>query len=276
MVAAETDFQADHYAGRNIWFGVREFAMGAAMNGIALHGGTKVYGGTFFVFSNYLLPAIRMAAIQGLPVTYVFTHDSIAVGEDGPTHEPVEQLASLRSIPNLQVIRPADGNEVVAAWELALQTTDKPTALILTRQNLAVIEGTLENARQNVAKGGYVVSAEEGTLDGVLLATGSEVKLAIDAQVALKQQGKHVRVISLPSFDLFEAQDAEYKEDVLPKEVTKRLAIEAGTSYGWGQYVGLEGGTVTVDRYGASAPGDKIFEEYGFTVENIVKQYNLL
>ena len=276
MVAAETDFQADAYAGRNIWFGVREFAMGAAMNGIALHGGTKVYGGTFFVFSNYLLPAIRMAAIQGLPVTYVFTHDSIAVGEDGPTHEPVEQLASLRSIPNLQVIRPADGNEVVAAWELALQTTDKPTALILTRQNLAVIEGTLENARQNVAKGGYVVSAEEGTLDGVLLATGSEVKLAIDAQVALKQQGKHVRVISLPSFDLFEAQDAEYKEDVLPKEVTKRLAIEAGTSYGWGQYVGLEGGTVTVNRYGASAPGDKIFEEYGFTVENIVKQYNLL
>ncbi|MCH4169304.1 MAG: transketolase, partial [Streptococcaceae bacterium] len=185
----------------------------------------------------------------------------------------VEQLASLRSIPNLQVIRPADGNEVVAAWELALQTTDKPTALILTRQNLAVIEGTKENARQNVAKGGYVVSAEEGTLDGVLLATGSEVKLAIDAQVALKQQGKHVRVISLPSFDLFEAQDAEYKEGVLPKEVTKRLAIEAGTSYGWGQYVGLEGGTVTVDRYGASAPGDKIFEEYGFTVENIVSKF---
>ncbi|MDR1568160.1 MAG: transketolase [Streptococcaceae bacterium] len=274
MVANETDFQSDNYAGRNIWFGVREFAMGAAMNGIALHAGTKVYGGTFFVFSNYLLPAIRLAAIQNLPVTYVFTHDSIAVGEDGPTHEPVEQLASLRSIPNLQVIRPADGNEVVAAWEIAIQSTDKPTALVLTRQNLPVIEGTKENARQNVSKGGYVVSAEEGVLDGILIATGSEVKLAIDAQLALKQQGKDVRVISLPSFDLFEAQDVAYQEAILPREVTKRLAIEAGSSYGWGRYVGLDGDTITVDQYGASAPEDKIFEEYGFTVENIVRKYN--
>ncbi|MDR1568076.1 MAG: transketolase [Streptococcaceae bacterium] len=273
MVAAETDFDADNYAGRNIWFGVREFAMGAAMNGIALHGGTRVYGGTFFVFSNYLLPAIRMAAIQKLPVVYVFTHDSIAVGEDGSTHEPVEQLASLRSIPNLQVIRPADGNEVVAAWEIAMKTTDKPTALILTRQNLPVLEGTMENARQNVPKGGYIVSEAQGTLDGILIATGSEVKLALDAQVALKQQDKHVRVVSLPSFDLFEAQAEDYQEAVLPREVSKRIAIEAGTSYGWGKYVGLFGATISVDKYGASAPGDKVFEEYGFTVENIVTEF---
>jgi transketolase len=277
MVAVETAFQPDNYQGRNIWFGVREFAMGAAMNGIALHGGTKVYGGTFFVFSNYLLPAIRMAAIQNLPVTYVFTHDSIAVGEDGPTHEPIEQLASVRSMPGLSVLRPADGNEVVAAWKLAIESTDKPTALILSRQNLPVLEGTKEHALENVAKGGYVLSpAKSEVPEGILIATGAEVKLALDAQATLAAQGKDVSVVSLPSFDLFDAQSAAYKESVLPTAVTKRLAIEAGSSFGWAKYVGLAGDTVTIDRYGASAPGEIVFEKFGFTVENVVNKYNSL
>ncbi|MBF7094667.1 transketolase [Streptococcus sp. HF-1907] len=273
MVAAENDFQADNYAGRNIWFGVREFAMAAAMNGIALHGGTRVYGGTFFVFSNYLLPAVRMAALQSLPTVYVMTHDSIAVGEDGPTHEPVEQLASVRSMPNLNVIRPADGNETNAAWKRAVAETDRPTMLVLTRQNLPVLEGTAELAETGVNKGAYVISEAKGDLDGILIATGSEVKLALDAQAELEAQGIHVRVVSMPSQNLFDEQDAAYQEEVLPAAVTKRLAIEAGSSFGWGKYVGLQGKTLTIDTWGASAPGTKIFEEYGFTVDNTVALY---
>lgn len=273
MVAAENDFQADNYAGRNIWFGVREFAMAAAMNGIALHGGTRVYGGTFFVFSNYLLPAVRMAALQSLPTVYVMTHDSIAVGEDGPTHEPVEQLASVRSMPNLNVIRPADGNETNAAWKRAVAETDRPTMLVLTRQNLPVLEGTAELAETGVNKGAYVISEAKGDLDGILIATGSEVKLALDAQAELEAQGIHVRVVSMPSQNLFDEQDAAYQEEVLPAAVTKRLAIEAGSSFGWGKYVGLQGKTLTIDTWGASAPGTKIFEEYGFTVDNAVALY---
>lgn len=273
MVAAENDFQADNYAGRNIWFGVREFAMAAAMNGIALHGGTRVYGGTFFVFSNYLLPAVRMAALQSLPTVYVMTHDSIAVGEDGPTHEPVEQLASVRSMPNLNVIRPADGNETNAAWKRAVAETDRPTMLVLTRQNLPVLEGTAELAETGVNKGAYVISEAKGDLDGILIATGSEVKLALDAQAELEAQGIHVRVVSMPSQNLFDEQDAAYQEEVLPAAVTKRLAIEAGSSFGWGKYVGLQGKTLTIDTWGTSAPGTKIFEEYGFTVDNAVALY---
>ncbi len=273
MVAAENDFQADNYAGRNIWFGVREFAMAAAMNGIALHGGTRVYGGTFFVFSNYLLPAVRMAALQSLPTVYVMTHDSIAVGEDGPTHEPVEQLASVRSMPNLNVIRPADGNETNAAWKRAVAETDRPTMLVLTRQNLPVLEGTAELAEIGVNKGAYVISEAKGDLDGILIATGSEVKLALDAQAELEAQGIHVRVVSMPSQNLFDEQDAAYQEEVLPAAVTKRLAIEAGSSFGWGKYVGLQGKTLTIDTWGTSAPGTKIFEEYGFTVDNAVALY---
>ncbi|MBW1570171.1 transketolase, partial [Streptococcus sp. SPC0] len=198
MVAAETDFQASNYAGRNIWFGVREFAMAAAMNGIALHGGTRVYGGTFFVFSNYLLPAVRMAALQNLPTVYVMTHDSIAVGEDGPTHEPIEQLASVRSMPNLNVIRPADGNETNAAWQRAVSETDRPTMLVLTRQNLPVLEGTSELAQEGVNKGAYILSEAKGELDGIIIATGSEVKLALDTQDKLESEGIHVRVVSMP------------------------------------------------------------------------------
>lgn len=276
MVKAETDFQPDNYAGRNIWFGVREFAMAAAMNGIALHGGTRVYGGTFFVFSNYLLPAVRMAALQQLPTVYVMTHDSVAVGEDGPTHEPIEQLASVRSMPNLNVIRPADGNETNAAWQRALAETNRPTMLVLTRQNLPVLEGTAQLAKDGVNKGAYIISEAKGDLDGIIIATGSEVKLALDTQAALETQGVHVRVVSMPSQNLFDEQDATYKEEILPTAVTKRLAIEAASSFGWGKYVGLAGKTLTIDTWGASAPGNRIFEEYGFTVENAVKLYNSL
>ena len=276
MVKVESDFQSDNYLGRNIWFGVREFAMAAAMNGIALHGGTRVYGGTFFVFSNYLLPAVRMAALQQLPTVYVMTHDSIAVGEDGPTHEPVEQLASVRSMPNLNVIRPADGNETNAAWKRALAETNRPTMLVLTRQNLPVLEGTKELAEDGVNKGAYILSEAKGDLDGILIATGSEVKLALDTQAALEAKGVHVRVVSMPAQNIFDEQDAAYKESILPANVTKRLAIEAGSSFGWGKYVGLQGKTLTIDTWGASAPGAKIFEEYGFTVDNAVSLFESL
>lgn len=277
MVAGEKDFEPGQYEGRNIWYGVREFGMSAAMNGISLHGGSKTYGGTFFVFTDYLRAAIRLAAISKAPVTYVFTHDSIAVGEDGPTHEPVEQLSSLRGMPNLSVIRPADGNEVVAAWEQAITSTDHPTVLVLTRQNLPVLPGTKENARKNVAKGGYVISPQDGDQPtGILIATGSEVALAIEVQKELKKQGKDVSVVSLPSFDLFEKQDAAYKESVLPKAVRKRMSIEMGATFGWERYVGLDGVMLGIDKYGASAPGNTVIEQYGFTVENVVNTFNQL
>ncbi len=245
--------------------------MGAAMNGIALHGGLRIFGGTFFVFSDYLKPAIRLAAIMGLPVTYVFTHDSIAVGEDGPTHEPVEQLAGLRAMPNLSVIRPADGNETAAAWKLSLESTDKPTALVLTRQNLPTIKGTDTNAYEGVSKGAYVISpASKETPDALLLAAGSEVGLAVEAQKALETEGISVSVVSMPSWDRFEQQTAEYKNSVIPKSVKKRLALEMGSSLGWHRYAGDEGEVLGIDTFGASAPGNKILEEYGFTVSNVV------
>ncbi|ALS00640.1 transketolase [Enterococcus silesiacus] len=277
MVAAEKDFEPGQYDGRNIWFGVREFAMAAAMNGIQLHGGSRVYGGTFFVFTDYLRPALRLAALQHTPVTYVLTHDSVAVGEDGPTHEPVEQLASIRCMPGVQVIRPADGNETVAAWKIAMTTKDAPTVLVLSRQNLPVIDGTQEHANEFVQKGAYVISKQKGEKpEGILIATGSEVNLAIEAQKALAEQGQDVSVVSLPSFDLFEKQTAEYKESVLPKDVTKRVAIEAASPFGWERYVGTAGTTVTINHFGASAPGDLVLKEFGFTVENVVSKYNNL
>lgn len=273
MAKAETDFMPDNYAGRNIWFGVREFAMGAIMNGIALHGGTRVYGGTFFVFSNYMLPAVRMAALQDLPVTYVWTHDSIAVGEDGPTHEPVEQLAAVRSMPNLDVIRPADGNEVIAAWRRAVKSKKRPTALILTRQNLPVLERTAELAEFGVNRGAYILSKEEDKLTGILIASGSEVALALAAKEKL---GAGVRVVSMPSMNIFDEQTPEYREEILPRAVRRRLAVEAGTSFGWAKYVGLDGATVTVDKWGASAPASKVLPEYGFTVDNVVAKFKEL
>ncbi|MGX7203639.1 transketolase [Enterococcus pingfangensis] len=276
-IANEAEFQPGSYEGRNIWFGVREFAMASAMNGIHLHGGTRVYGGTFFVFTDYLRPAVRMSAIQNLPVVYVLTHDSVAVGEDGPTHEPIEQLASVRCMPNVQVIRPADGNETSAAWLKALETKNKPTILVLSRQNLPVLPNSKNTAKEGVAKGGYVISkAESNTPDGILIATGSEVNLAVQAQKELKAQGKDVSVVSLPSFDLFEAQDEAYKESVLPKAVTKRVAVEAASPFGWERYIGTEGKMIGIDHFGASAPGDYVLEQFGFTVENVVNTFNEL
>ncbi|MBM7605892.1 transketolase [Metabacillus crassostreae] len=271
------DFTSDNYGGRNIWFGVREFAMGAALNGMALHGGLHAFAGTFFVFSDYLRPAIRLAALMNLPVTYVFTHDSIAVGEDGPTHEPIEQLPSLRAMPNLSVVRPADGNETAAAWKSAIESTSTPTALVLTRQNLKTIKNTKDTAYEGVKKGAYVISpASKETADVLLLASGSEVGLAVDAQQALSQEGIDAAVVSMPAWNRFEAQSEEYKRSVLPKEVKKRLAIEMASPLGWDRYTGDEGDILAINTFGASAPEQRILAEYGFTVENVVDRVKKL
>lgn len=274
MIKGEKDFQAGQYDGRNIWYGVREFAMTAALNGILLHGGTKSYVATFFVFTDYLRPAVRLAALSKIPAIYVMTHDSIAVGEDGPTHEPVEQLSSFRGMHNLTVLRPADGNEVAAAWEVAVTSSDRPTMLVLTRQNLPVLPGTQEAARQNVKKGAYVLSPSDNeTPDGILIATGSEVSLAVKAQKELKAQGHDVSVVSMPSFDLFELQSDDYKESVLPSAVKNRVAIEMGSSFGWHKYAGPEGKILAIDKFGASGNGEAVVEAYGFTPENVVNTY---
>lgn len=271
------DFSATERAGRNIWFGVREFAMGAALNGMALHGGLHVFGGTFFVFSDYVRPAVRLSALMGLPVTYVFTHDSIAVGEDGPTHEPIEHLAALRAMPNLSVIRPADANESAAAWKLAVSSKNKPTALVLSRQNLPVLDVDVNAIYTGVEKGAYVVEkADKEVADALLLATGSEVQLAVAAKKALAGEGIDVTVVSMPDLGRFDEQDAAYKESVLPKNVTKRLAIEMASSFGWHKYVGFEGDVLAIDRFGASAPGETVIEEYGFTVNNVVEKVKAL
>ncbi|MGO4369783.1 transketolase [Paenibacillus sp. MCAF20] len=272
-----TQFKPGSYDGRNIYFGVREFGMAAAMNGIALHSGLKVFGGTFFVFTDYLRPAIRLAAIMKLPVVYVLTHDSIAVGEDGPTHEPIEQLASIRIIPDLTVIRPADANETSAAWAYATENTDGPVALVLTRQNLPILEGTVDNVRENLSRGAYVVSdAANGQPQAQILATGSEVQLAVAAQKALAEEGIQVRVISMPSWNLFEKQSKEYKNSVLLPDVKARLAIEMAHPFGWERYTGDQGDILAIDRFGASAPGDRVIKEYGFTVENVVSKVKAL
>ncbi|MFP3125439.1 transketolase [Ectobacillus funiculus] len=275
LLKGEGNFSAADYSGRNIWFGVREFGMGAALNGMALHGGVKVFGATFFVFSDYLRPAIRLSALMKLPVIYVFTHDSIAVGEDGPTHEPIEQLASLRALPGLSTMRPAEGNETAAAWKLALESKDTPTALVFTRQDLPTLVDA-ERAYEGVKKGAYVISEAKGAAAGLLLASGSEVSLAVEAQKALQEEGIHVSVISMPSWDRFEKQSAAYKESVIPKNVKARLGIEMGASLGWSKYVGDHGSVLAIDQFGASAPGDKLIEEYGFTVENVISQFKKL
>jgi transketolase, bacterial and yeast len=270
-------FKPGSYDGRNIYFGVREFGMAAAMNGISLHRGMKIYGGTFFVFTDYLRPAVRLAALMKQPVVYVLTHDSIAVGEDGPTHEPIEQLASIRIIPGLTVIRPADGNETSAAWAYAVENKENPVALVLTRQNLPILEGTVQGARDNVRKGAYVVSeAANGKPAAQLIATGSEVQLAVAAQKALAEEGIHVRVISMPSWDLFDKQPKEYKDSVLLPDVKARLAIEMAHPFGWERYVGDQGDILGIDTFGASAPGDRVIKEYGFTVENVVSKVKAL
>lgn len=258
---------ADHPLNRNIQFGVREFAMGTVLNGMALHGGLRVYGGTFFVFSDYVKAAIRLSALQGLPVTYVFTHDSIAVGEDGPTHEPIEHLAGLRAIPNLTVLRPADARETQAAWCYALTNKTTPTALVLTRQNLEVEEGS---SFASVSKGAYVIYESGPDFDTILLASGSEVNLAVKAAKELVAQGAKVRVVSVPSTDLFETQPDGYREAILPKAVRRRVAIEMAATQPWYKYVGLDGKVIGIDKFGASAPASEVIEKYGFTVENVV------
>ncbi|HFU4448769.1 TPA: transketolase [Streptococcus suis] len=257
---------------RNIQFGVREFAMGTILNGMAAHGGLRVFGGTFFVFSDYVKAAVRLSALQGLPVTYVFTHDSIAVGEDGPTHEPIEHLAGLRAMPNLNVFRPADARETQAAWYLSLTSKSTPSALVLTRQNLTVEEGT---DFDKVAKGAYVVYDTEG-FDTILIASGSEVNLAVKAAKELAAAGTKVRVVSVPSTELFDAQDAAYKEEILPNAIRRRLAIEMGATQGWYKYVGLDGKVLGIDTFGASAPAQTVIDNYSFTVENVVKLVNEL
>ncbi|SFJ51827.1 Transketolase, C-terminal domain [Halobacillus dabanensis] len=241
------------------------------MNGMALHGGVKVFGGTFFVFSDYLRPAIRLSALMEVPVTYVFTHDSIAVGEDGPTHEPVEQLASLRAMPGLSIIRPADGNETAAAWRLALENNSQPTALVLTRQGLPILENTNKLAYEGVKKGAYIVSETSSDVpQGILLASGSEVALAVEAQKELEKEGIFVNVVSMPSWDKFQVQSQEYREKILPKSIKARLGIEMASSFGWREYIGEEGDVLSIDKFGASAPGNTIIEKYGFTTKNVV------
>lgn len=276
LITSEKNYYIDSYAGRNIWFGVREFAMGAAINGMALHGGVKVFGSTFFVFSDYLRPAIRLAALMNLPVIYVFTHDSIAVGEDGPTHEPVEQLAALRAMPGLSILRPADAKETVAAWRLAIESTDTPTALVLTRQDLPTLALPQQTVYEGVKKGAYIVSEANGEASGLLLATGSEVSLAIATQKELESEGILVSVVSMPSWDRFEKQSLEYKESILPKHITARLAIEMGSSIGWREYIGDAGSVIAINQFGASAPESILLEKYGFTVENVMKRFKEL
>lgn len=261
------EFSKTNYAGKNIHFGVRELAMTAMGNGIAIHGGLKTFTSTFFVFSDYMKPMIRLAAIMNTPHTFVLTHDSIGVGEDGPTHQPIEQLASLRTIPNLVTFRPADAKEVAAAWYFAVTSKTQPTAIVLTRQNV----NYYENSGKIALKGGYILKdSTKATPDMILMASGSEVGLVMDAAEVLAKEGVDVRVVSIPSMELFNAQTAEYKESVLPTTVRKRLAVEAARSFGWYQYVGLDGKVLGLDHFGASAPAERVFKEFGFTVENVV------
>ena len=262
------DFSKDNYAGTNLHFGVREQAMAAIGNGLALHGGLKAFVATFFVFSDYVKPMARLSALMKLPLTYVFTHDSIGVGEDGPTHEPIEQLAAFRSLPNFTVFRPCDRTETAAAWMYAVENECGPTGLVLTRQNLPQMEGSSKDA----LKGGYVIAeSEKAVPDAIIIASGSEVSLAVNAKEELKKSGIDVRVVSMPSMELFDKQSAEYKESVLPNAVRKRVAVEALSDFGWYKYVGLDGKVIAMEGFGASGPAATLFEHFGFTVDNVVK-----
>ena len=262
-------FSKNNYLGRNIHYGVREFAMAAIANGITLYGGTKTFVGTFFVFSDYLKPMARLAALMKIPVTYVLTHDSIGVGEDGPTHEPIEQLAMLRAMPNINVFRPADATETAVAWYSAITSKNTPTVLALSRQNLPQIEGSSKEA----LKGGYIIAESiKAKPDAIIIASGSEVSLAVDAKKELMEKGFDIRVVSMPCMDIFEQQSDEYKEKILPQTVEKRLVVEAGSSICWGKYLGFKGKSVTIDTFGASAPANVLFKKYGFTVENVVNK----
>lgn len=272
IIESSHDFQKNMFDGRNIRFGVREHAMGGIMSGIALHKGLRPYGGTFLVFADYMRPSIRLAALMKLPVIYIFTHDSIAVGEDGPTHQPVEHLASLRAIPGLTVIRPSDATETVEAWRLAAKTTDCPVALILSRQKLPVIDRTIYSSADKLVNGAYVLSDSDGKPDIILIATGSEVHIALEAGKILEEKGISVRVVSMPSWELFEKTSQEYKDKVLLPDVTIRITIETGISMGWERYAGSNGAVIGINEFGASAPGNVVMEKFGFTSENIVQK----
>ena len=272
LLEDSTDFQRETPAGRNLHFGVREHAMGAILNGLALHGGVFPYGGTFLIFSDYMRPPVRLAAMMHLPVVYVWTHDSVWIGEDGPTHQPVEQLAALRAIPNLILIRPADANETAAAWRVALGRRDGPTGLALTRQKLPVLAGTARDPAETIARGAYVLAGTPGTPDVLLIASGSEVHLALEARDLLAEKGIAVWVVSMPSWELFDAQTASYREAVLPPQVTARLALEAGVTQGWAKYVGTAGDVMGLERFGASAPYKVLMEKFGFTPEAVAGQ----
>ncbi|MGX2030759.1 MULTISPECIES: transketolase [Methylocaldum] len=262
---------AEGYDGNYVYYGVREFGMSAIMNGIALHGGFKPYGGTFLMFSEYARNALRMSALMKASVIYVYTHDSIGLGEDGPTHQPIEQTATLRMIPNMQVWRPCDSVETAVAWKTAIERKDGPSCLIFSRQNLPHVSRTPAQI-DAIRRGGYVVRDSDGTPDAIIIATGSEVELALKAAEELSGKGKKIRVVSMVSTNVFDGQDAAYRESVLPSAVTKRVVVEAGVSDGWFKYVGLNGKIVGLDRFGESAPAGLLFKEFGFTVENVVKQ----
>ncbi|WP_196593430.1 transketolase [Pectinatus sottacetonis] len=269
----ETDFSCENYAGRNLHFGVRELAMAGITNGLLLHGGLRPYAATFFVFSDYMKPMIRLASLMKIPAIYVLTHDSIGVGEDGPTHEPVEQLAMLRALPNINVFRPADATETAAGWYQALISKNTPTALVLTRQNLPQLKGSSKEA----LKGAYIIDdAAKSVPDGILIASGSEVALVIEAKKILAAENIDVRVVSMPCMDLFEQQSEAYKESILPAEVRGRVAVEAAVDFGWGRYIGIDGATVTMRGFGASAPAEKLFKKFGFTKENVVNAMKMV
>jgi transketolase len=268
-IKGEQIYAVESFGARNVYFGVREHAMGAAANGMAYHGGLKPFVSTFFVFNDYLRPSIRLAALSKLPVIYVFTHDSIAVGEDGPTHEPVEHLAALRAIPGLTVIRPSDANETASAWAYALQQTEGPVAMVLSRQNLPVYNETKANLN-NVSKGAYVFAETNSNADVILIATGSEVSLAVSAKTELEKDNISIRVVAMPSWELFEKQPVEYRETVLPSSVTKRVAIEMGIRLGWERFVGFEGKVLSIESFGASGDGAAVMKHFGFTTENVV------
>lgn len=269
----EDDFSVENYNGRNLVFGIREFAMVAIMNGMTLHKGVKVSAGGFLVFSDYFKAAVRMACLMKLPIILPLSHDSIAVGEDGPTHQPIEQFAMLRSIPNMHVIRPGDAVEMAAAWKLAIESTENPTALILTRQNVE----TMENSSvEGVSKGAYVIGKEENHLDAIIIASGSEVNLAMKAKKVLFEKGIDVRVVSMPCQEFFDQQDEQYKEAVLPNAMRKRLSVEMASSFGWHKYVGLDGITMSIDEFGKSAPAQDVIQSYGFTVDGVVENIEKL
>ena len=270
------DSLPDSPHGRNIHFGIREHAMGAIVHGMAAYGGVIPFGSTFLIFSDYMRGSVRLASLMGLRVVFVYTHDSIGVGEDGPTHQPIEQVSNLRAVPNLTVIRPGDANETVVAWKTALQTTSGPTALVLTRQALPVLYGESSkdtiSSPENLQKGGYILIVSEGSPELIIIATGSELHLAVEAQKELKNKGVNVRVVSMPSWELFEKQSDDYKEQVLPNSVKKRISVEAASTFGWERFVGLDGEKIGMTTFGTSAPGKDVMNKFGFTVENVVNK----